>query len=81
VRARIFNANASSIAGELPLDAALPQIWVDRPDEAPRAKEIIDTFLRTTQLGPPRTCPECKEENPGSFDVCWACGRDLTASR
>jgi hypothetical protein len=60
---------------------ALPQIWVDRPDDAPRATEIIDTFVRTTHIGPPRFCARCKEENPGSFDLCWACGADLTASR
>ena len=79
VRTRIFNANASSIAGELPVDAALPQVWVDRPDEATRAREIIDTFMGTTHLGPAWMCARCKEENPGSFELCWACGADATA--
>jgi hypothetical protein len=67
--------------GELPVDAALPQIWVDRADQAERAREIIDTFMRTTHLGPSRKCPRCQEENPGSFELCWNCGADLTASR
>jgi len=81
VRARIFNANAASVAGELPIEASLPQVWVDDDAEAARAKEIIDTFLRTRATGAPVKCPECGEENPASFDLCWKCGRDLTASR
>ena len=78
IRARIFNANASSLAGELPIDASLPQVWVERVDEAPRARELIDGFLRATSSGPPRECRACGEENPPAFDLCWSCGASLT---
>ena len=77
IRARIFNANASSLAGELPIDAALPQVWVDQDAQAPRARELIDAYLRSSTSGPPRKCPACGEENPSSFDLCWACGQGL----
>jgi hypothetical protein len=30
IRARVLNANASSVAGELPIDQAMPQVWVGR---------------------------------------------------
>ena len=73
IRARIFNANASSIAGELPIDAALPQIWVEDPAHASRAREVIDEFVRLPAQ-PTKKCPSCGEENPGSFDLCWNCG-------
>ena len=76
IRARIFNANASSLAGELPIDAALPQLWVDDPADATRAREVIDAFARSP-AGAPRKCPACGEENPGSFELCWACGAGL----
>lgn len=76
IRARVFNANASSLAGELPIDATLPQVWVDNAADAPRAREIIDAYLRSPH-GPPRQCPACGEENPSSFDLCWACGAGL----
>ncbi len=47
--------------------------------------ETID-LLRRRQLGEPIetptaveqpdwTCPACSEENPGTFDMCWNCGR------
>ena len=78
IRARIFNANASSIAGELPIDAALPQIWVEDPAHASRAREVIDEFVRLPAQ-PARRCPSCGEDNPGSFDLCWNCGAGLEA--
>jgi len=74
---RIFNANASSVLGELPLEASLPQLWVEREDDAPRARELIDTYFRATPTGPPVTCPNCGEENPASFELCWSCGKGL----
>ncbi|HET7546179.1 MAG TPA: DUF2007 domain-containing protein [Usitatibacter sp.] len=76
IRARVLNANASSLAGELPIDASLPQVWVEHARDAERARAIIDAFLRSPG-GPPRTCPACGEENPSSFDLCWSCGAGL----
>jgi len=74
---RIFNANASSIAGELPLDQATPQLWVENPGHAARARQMIDDFLRQGPSGPPHTCPACGEENPFAFELCWSCGAGL----
>ena len=77
VRTRIFNANAASIAGELPIDASLPQLWVERPADAERARELIDAYFRSRVTGPPVRCPQCSEENPSSFELCWACGGQI----
>jgi hypothetical protein len=73
----VFNANASSLAGELPIDASLPQVWVERDGDAERARALIEEFHRTSAHGPARLCPHCAEENPGTFETCWACGRSL----
>jgi len=80
VRTRIFNANASSLAGELPIDAALPQIWVENPEDADRARELIDNYLLPKPSGPAIRCPHCGEENPASFEICWSCGNGLEHS-
>ncbi len=78
VRVQIFNVNASSAMGEIPMDAALPQVWVEKPADAARAREIIDQFLRASSTaGGIRQCPNCGEENPATFDVCWNCGAGL----
>ena len=77
IRARVLNANASSLAGELPIDAALPQVWVDDPADAPRAREVIDAFTRDAVSTAVVKCPACGEDNPASFDLCWNCGAGL----
>lgn len=78
VRARIFNANASSVMGELPFEVALPQVWVEKDDDAGRARGVIDDFMRApAATGPARRCPGCAEDNPPSFDLCWSCGTGL----
>lgn len=70
--------NASSVAGEIPVDAALPQVWVDNPAQAPFARSIIDEFLRkSSTAGGVRYCENCGEENPGTFELCWNCGAGL----
>lgn len=76
IRARVLNANASSVAGELPIDQAMPQVWVDNPADAARAREVIAEFSRTPP-GPTRKCPSCGEDNPGTFELCWSCGAGL----
>ena len=77
IRSRIFNAHASSLAGELPIEASLPQLWVDDPDDAARAREVIEAFHRANHHGVARKCGACGEDNPPSFDLCWACNAGL----
>ena len=77
IRARVLNANASSLAGELPIEASLPQVWVDDPADAERAREVIETFRRGTVHQGTTKCPACGEDNPASFDLCWNCGAGL----
>jgi hypothetical protein len=73
---RILNAHAAGAIGELPVDAAAPQLWVDDDFDAPRALAIIEDF-RSAAAGDPRRCPACGEDNPAAFEVCWACGGSL----
>jgi hypothetical protein len=76
VRTRILNAHAAGAIGELPVDAAAPQLWVDDDHDAPRALALIEAF-RNAAAGESRRCQSCGEENPSAFEVCWACGRNL----
>ena len=77
IRALILNANASSIAGELPIDAARPQVWVDDPADADRACEVIEAFVRGYATSATIQCQACGEDNPATFDLCWKCGSGL----
>jgi hypothetical protein len=76
IRVRILNASAAGAIGELPFDAAAPQLWVDDPRDAPRARAIVEEFLQRG-TGPPRPCSACGEENPPAFELCWSCGQGL----
>jgi hypothetical protein len=78
IRVRILNANASGAIGEIPVDAAAPQIWVEDPRDEDRARKAIDEF-RALATGPVTRCPACGEENPPAFELCWSCGHGLPA--
>ena len=78
IRTLVLNANASAIAGELPVDVAAPQVWVEEARDEARARAAVDAFLRAS-IGTPRRCPECGEDNPSTFDLCWSCGAGLEA--
>lgn len=70
----VQRAFASSIAGEIPLDQALPELWLI--DEAQRPAAL--RLLHELQHPPERrwACPGCGEIIEGAFGQCWHCGAD-----
>jgi hypothetical protein len=69
--ATVLRANASSIAGEIPLDQALPEIWLFDDDQVDAAKLALVELKR-----PPSrhwVCRQCLERNDGPFFECWQC--------
>jgi hypothetical protein len=76
LRVRILNANAAGAMGEIPFDAAAPQLWIEDPRDEARARAVIEEFHRA-DAGPSRRCPACGEDNPAAFDLCWSCGKSL----
>ena len=76
VRVRVFNANAAGALGELPFDAAAPQLWLELEGDEAKARGLLAEF-RAQSAGPSRPCPSCGEENPPAFELCWSCGKML----
>lgn len=66
---RVF---AGSIAGEIPPDQALPELWLADEAQAGAARQ----WLHALQNPPERrwACTGCHEVIDGPFEVCWACG-------
>ena len=68
---------ASSIAGEVPPDQTLPEIWVQDETQLERARQLLH------ELRHPRprrwTCPACNELVEGPFEQCWNCGAAMPA--
>ena len=70
----VQRAWAGSIAGEIPPDQALPELWVRDDNRLEAAREMLQA-LRTL---PHRlwSCPACGETVEGPFEQCWNCGAD-----
>ena len=72
IDASVQRAYASSIAGEIPPDQALPEVWVNDDDQFSLAQQ------RLHELRHPRwhqwVCRQCHEHIEGPFEQCWNCG-------
>jgi len=73
----VQRAYASSIAGELPPDQALPELWVIDGERLEHARGLLH------QLRHPPTqhwlCTGCGEAIDGPFEQCWNCGAAMPA--
>ena len=77
VHTTVQRAYASSIAGEVPPDQTLPELWVT--DEA--QWEGAGRLLHELRNPPHRhwACPGCREIIDGPFEQCWNCGAVMPA--
>ena len=68
----VQRAFAGSIAGEIPPDQALPELWLIDEAQAVAARQL----LHQLQHPPERrwACPGCAEIIDGPFETCWNCG-------
>ena len=66
----------SGIAGELPPDQCLPEVWLTNDDEEPRAKAMLDALQNLPQR---RWLCSCGELVEGGFEACWQCGLQMPA--
>jgi hypothetical protein len=72
IPASVQRAYASGIAGEIPPDQSLPEIWVEDAADHARAKALMAEW----QHLPHRrwACRGCHEIVEGPFEQCWNCG-------
>ena len=76
--ARVLRAHACGIAGEIPPDQALPEVWLDDDSRHAEACALFDRWMH-----PPErrwACPGCGEVVDGPFDACWNCGTACPAA-
>ena len=75
--AHVFNENAQSGVGQLPVGEALPELWLDDERDLTRAHELLREFEAAPCLTGSLRCGGCAEDNPANFQVCWHCGAAL----
>jgi hypothetical protein len=70
----VQRAYAGSIAGEIPPDQALPEVWIADDTQLDAARRLLHELRH-----PPSrrwVCPGCGEPIEGAFGQCWKCGAD-----
>ena len=69
---------SSGITG-MPIPEFYPALCVMNDEDYPRAVQIIreQVTLNGGPAGEEIRCATCGEINPGTFDVCWSCGKTL----
>ena len=71
VAATVQRAWASSIAGELPPDQALPEIWLKDDTQFDLAQTLLWEWQHLQHHH--WACPACREIVEGPFEQCWNC--------
>jgi hypothetical protein len=64
---------ASSIAGQIPPDQALPEVWLVDETRFEAARTRLDE-LRQPMRERRWVCRQCQELVEGPFEQCWNCG-------
>lgn len=75
ITASVQRAFTSSIAGEIPPDQCLPEVWVLDDAQAARARALLAEWRRPREQR--WRCPGCGELIEGPFGQCWQCGADM----
>ena len=76
IQATVVGEPLESVAGVAVGPIAGPRVWVAQADSK-RAQEIIERWHTERRTGgascstSPWACPNCGQEVPGDFDVCW----------
>jgi len=75
IPAHVFNENAASLVGFVPVGSSQPQVWIAQPHQESHAKEIIGDYQNRPADNSLWQCSACGEMNPGEFEICWQCGK------
>jgi hypothetical protein len=62
----------SSVAGEIPPDQCLPEVWVLHDEQEAAARALLEELRNLPQR---RWTCACGELVEGGFESCWNCGR------
>jgi hypothetical protein len=65
-----------SVAGELPPDQCLPEVWLTHDEQEPQARAFLRDLMHVPQR---RWVCVCGELVEGGFEQCWNCGRPMPA--
>ena len=71
IAASVQRQYLSSVAGEMPPDQCLPEVWISDSAQEVRARDLLYQLQHLPQRRWHCACGELVE---GGFEQCWACG-------
>ena len=74
IAASVQRQYLSSVAGEIPPDQCLPEIWITHDAQEAAARGLLDDLQSLPQHRWHCACGELVE---GGFESCWNCGRPM----
>jgi Putative prokaryotic signal transducing protein len=77
IEASVQRYFAGGIAGEIPPDQALPEIWVLDDAQLERARHVLHEMRHPAWRH--WVCRACGESVDGPFEQCWNCGAAMPA--
>ena len=72
IAASVQRQYLAGIAGEMPPDQCLPEVWVLHEEQEAAARALLHDL---THLPQRRWLCACGEAVEGGFESCWSCGR------
>ena len=72
LHASIQRLHLGALAGQLPPDQCLPEIWLSHAQHEAAARELLQQLQALPQR---RWSCACGEQVEGGFEQCWQCGR------
>jgi hypothetical protein len=70
ITASVQRQYLAGVAGELPPDQCLPEVWIHHPGQESRARELLHHLQHVPQH---RWLCSCGELVEGGFEQCWSC--------
>ena len=70
IAASVQRQYLAGVAGQLPPDQCLPEVWIQHPTQEARARELLYHLQHVPQHRWFCTCGELVE---GGFEQCWNC--------
>lgn len=77
IETQILNEYAQGGVGELSFTQAYPELWLINAADTEQARSIIEKFEQRDHPVGSTPCPNCGENNPNSFEICWRCQTDM----
>ena len=74
IRASMQRDYLGAVAGELPPDQCLPEVWITDDAQEAQAREVLHALQHVRQR---RWTCACGELVEGGFESCWNCGRPM----